>query len=406
GQNTVTVTGIDVDGRIAQEVRTLHLSPRVPTTIAFRYPAEGASLASESTVVAATVTAGAGIARVRVLLNGVAVHEQEEAARPSTALVVAPVALRAGANAIVVSAATADGTVHEATRTVTYAPARPASVPVAAPPPRPEPDRWAVVIGIGTYESRAIPPLAYSVRDAEAVHRVLTGPGGYKPEHVLLLTDRTTRRPTLRNIKWALGTFLARSARKDDTVLIYFAGHGAPEIDQRGVERDGLSKYLVPSDADPDDLYSSALPMEELHTIFGRLEAERVVVFLDACYSGAAGGRTFASRKMRATHVDDLFLERLGRSRGRAIVTAARPSEIALEVSDLGHGLFTYYLIRGLEGLADVDRDGIVALQELYDYLEREVSARSRQVGGNQHPVLKGELEGSLPLIRVAPRPR
>jgi len=85
--------------------------------------------------------------------------------------------------------------------------------------------------------------------------------------NVLLLTDRTERKPSLRNLRYALGTFLARSARKDDTVLIYFAGHGAPETDLQGAEKDGLAKYLIPSDADPDDLYASALPMDEIQIL-------------------------------------------------------------------------------------------------------------------------------------------
>src|SRR5690349_17417087 len=108
-----------------------------------------------------------------------------------------------------------------------------------------------------------------------------------------------------------LGTFLARSARKDDTVVIFFAGHGAPEIDQRGLEGDGLSKYLAPADVDPDDLFLTALAMDDLQTILARIESERVVVILDACYSGAAGGRTFASKKTRAASIDEMFLERL-----------------------------------------------------------------------------------------------
>ena len=185
-------------------------------------------------------------------------------------------------------------------------------------------------------------------------------------------------------------------------MLIFFAGHGAPETDQRGLERDGLAKYLIPSDADPEDLYSTALPMDELQTIFGRLESERIVAFLDACYSGAAGGRTFAARKTRAGGVDDLFLERLTRSKGRAIITASRPAEVSIELPELGHGIFTYYTVEGLKGAADANRDGIVTLQELYEYVEAQVSRKSRAVGGNQHPVMKGELEGVLPLTRVA----
>ena len=68
---------------------------------------------------------------------------------------------------------------------------------------------------------------------------------------------------------------------------------------------------------------------------------------------------------------------------------------------ELGHGLFTHYLVQGLRGAADLDRDGIVSLQELYQYLEQQVSQKSRSIGGNQHPVMKGELEGLMPLIKV-----
>src|SRR5262249_25598670 len=163
-------------------------------------------------------------------------------------------------------------------------------------------------------------------------------------DHVMLLSDRSERKPTLRNIKYALGTFLARNARRDDTVLVFYAGHGAPEIDPRGIERDGYAKYLIPSDADRDDLYSTAFPMDDMQTIFSRMEADRVIAFLDACYSGAAGGRTFLAKKTRSGDVDDLFLERLTRSKGRVIVTAARVSEVAVELPDLGHGIFTHYL--------------------------------------------------------------
>jgi uncharacterized caspase-like protein len=282
--------------------------------------------------------------------------------------------------------------------------ARPTPAVPTAPPVAATRDAYAVVIGVGRYEHVSIPTLKYAVADAEAMYKVLTEVAGFKKDNVLLLTDRSERKPTLRNIKYALGTFLARAAQKDDTVIVYFAGHGAPEVDQRGLERDGLAKYLIPSDADPDDLFSSALPMDDLQSIFGRIEAERVVMFLDACYSGAAGGRTFASKQTRSGAVDDLFLERLTRSKGRAIVTASRPAEVSIELPELGHGIFTYYLTAGLRGAGDLNGDGIVSLQELYEYVEQQVVRKSRAVGGNQHPVMKGELEGILPLTRVRGR--
>jgi hypothetical protein len=405
GPNTVVVTATEADGTIHQEVRTVHYERRVPLTVAIRYPEDQARLTDATSTITALVTSSKGVAQVTVMVNGVQVHEQTERTAPKSLVVTAPATLREGPNTFVVSASEPDGTVHQEVRTVRYE--KPAAAAVASPPLPVRPaERWAVVVGVGRYDHPQIPRLRYAVPDAEAIYRVLTGPAGFKPAHVLLLTDTTERKPTYRNLKWALGTFLARSAQKDDTVLIFFAGHGAPEVDQRGLERDGLAKYLIPSDADPEDLYATALPMDELQTIFARLEAERVVALLDTCYSGAAGGRTFASLRTRAGSVDDLFLERLARTKGRAIMTASRPNEVSLEMAELGHGLFTYYLLQGLGGAADLNRDGIVSLQELYEYVEQEVTRTSRALGGNQHPVLKGELEGVLPLVTVpAPRP-
>jgi uncharacterized caspase-like protein len=401
GANTLVVSVTDADGAIEQEIRTVAYEKPVAFAIHFRYPEDRAKVSEASSLVAAVVESSRGVTLTRILVNGKQVFEQTERAAQRSMLVTSPVTLREGANAIVVTATQADGSVRQEIRTVIYEAPK---VAVAAPPPpvpKTSAERWAVVVGVGAYESTMIPRLKYAVADAEAVYQTLTGPAGFKKENVLLMTDRTERKPTLRNVKWALGTFLGRSAKKDDTVIIFFAGHGAPEVDTRGLERDGLAKYLIPSDADPDDLYSTAFPMDELQTIFGRIESERVVAFLDACYSGAAGGRTFAAKRTRAGAVDDLFLERLTRSKGRAIVTASRPTEVSIELPELGHGIFTYYLVQGLKGAADLNRDGIVSLQELYEYLEQQVTTKSRAVGGNQHPVMKGEMEGMLPLVKI-----
>ncbi|HEU5195725.1 MAG TPA: caspase family protein [Methylomirabilota bacterium] len=408
GSNLVVVEATDADGTIRQSVRTVHYDKTSPLEISVRYPADGTRMTDEQTVLTAVVTSSRGVASVSVTNNGTEVQRQTESSNPRSLVVTTPVPLREGTNTIIITAREPDGTTRQEVRTVTRAGAAAVAGRPAPPPPEPSRDMWAVIIGVGRYESAGIPYLKYSVPDADSMYSVLTTMGGFKKDNILLLTDRSERKPTLRNIKYALGTWLARSAKKDDTVIVYFAGHGAPEVDQRGIERDGLAKYLIPSDADPDDLFSTALPMDDLQTIFGRIEAERVVMFLDACYSGAAGGpsggRTFASKRTRAGAVDDLFLERLTRSRGRAIVTAARPAEVSIELPELGHGIFTYYLTEGLRGAADLNRDGIVSLQELYEYVEQQVSRKSRLVGGNQHPVMKGELEGVLPLTKVRSR--
>jgi hypothetical protein len=404
GQNIVVVTATDVDGVTQQEVRTVYFERLMPLTVQFRHPEDRARLTDEATLVAADANSSQGVSEVIVLLNGTRVFQERERTPRKSVPIAAPIKLREGSNTIVVRATQADGTVSQQVRTVTYE--RSAALAPAAPAPKAPAsgDRWAVIVGVGRYASGDIPALRYTVADAEAFSQVLVERGGFKKGNILLLTDKTDRKPTLRDMKWALGTFLARSAKKEDLVVIFYAGHGAPEVDPRGAEPDGLAKYLVPSDADPNDLYSTALPMDELQIIFDRIEAERVVVFLDACYSGAAGGRTFASKRTRALRVDDLFLDRLARSRGRAIITASRSSEVSIEVPELGHGLFTHYLLQGLRGSADLDRDGVVVLQELYTYLEQQVSQKSRASGGNQHPVMKSEMEGLLPLVKVGGR--
>jgi uncharacterized caspase-like protein len=407
GANLLVIAATDADGAIRQEVRTIHYDRTAPLAITVRHPADGARVSEQQTVVAAVVTSSRGVGSVTVTLNGSEVLRLTETKPQPSVVVEAPVSFREGVNTIVLTAREADGAIHQEVRTVTFSGRAIAAVPTPTPAaPVPSRSAYAVIIGVGRYEAPSIPSLRYAVADAEAMYNVLVGSAGFKKENVLLLTDRSERKPTLRNIRSALGTFLARNPQKDDTVLVYFAGHGAPEIDQRGLERDGLAKYLIPSDADPDDLFSTAFPMDDLQTIFGRIEAERIVMFLDACYSGAArtDGRTFASRKTRATGVDDLFLDRLTRSKGRAIITASRTAEVSVELPELGHGLFTYYLAEGLRGAGDLNRDGIVTLQELYEYVEQHVVRKSRLVGANQHPVMKGEMEGVLPLTKVRPR--
>ena len=90
---------------------------------------------------------------------------------------------------------------------------------------------------------------------------------------------------------------------------------------------------------------------------YARSECLSTVMLLDTCYSGTAGGRTFARQQVRGSGLNDQFLERLTRSRGRIIITASGPNEVALELPNLTHGLFTYYVLEGLRGKADREGD-------------------------------------------------
>ena len=251
---------------------------------------------------------------------------------------------------------------------------------------------WAVVIGISQYDK--VRHLKYADKDALAFHDYLINEVGVPKEHMTLLTNDQA---TLISMKRKLGTHLKRKAGPKDTVIIYYAGHGAPETDATSPDGDGLEKYLIPYDADPEDLYTTGLPMREVETIFHRLNAERVIFITDSCYSGATGGRTFATAARRAV-VSDNFLTRLSKGKGRIVLTASRAGEISEERDDLGHGVFTYYLLQGLKGKADFDADGVVTVDEVYSYVSTHVPSVT---GQNQHPLKKGEVEGQLILGRV-----
>jgi hypothetical protein len=251
---------------------------------------------------------------------------------------------------------------------------------------------YAVVIGIDKYKN--LPPLKYAVNDAREFYRYLTEVNQVPKDRIWLLLDEEA---TLEKLRRTLGTLLRRSAGKEDTVIIFLAGHGATETDPSSPDGDGLEKYILPINADPMDLYSSAMPMSEVARIFQRISSERLVFIGDTCYSGASGGRTILAGGTRAT-VSNAFLERLSQGKGRVILTASDANEVSVEKDELNHGVFTYYLLEGLRGKADVDGDGVITVDEVYRYVSTKVP---QATGQDQHPVRKGEATGQIILGAV-----
>jgi len=261
-------------------------------------------------------------------------------------------------------------------------------------------DAHAVIIGINSYADSSVPDLAYARADAEALHAVLTDPtvGRFKPENVQMLLDEEA---TNKEIRSAIGTDLPKRVAPDDTVVLFFAGHGAPVIDASGGSADGIEKYLVPHDGEAQDLRATGVWMGDVERFFGWLSASQVLFFLDACYSGTAGGRSFKNPRynMRASSLSDEFLSRLGTD-GRMVVTACAANEVSLETPKVGQGLFTYHLVEGLKGAADTDGDGLVTLDELYAYLSKRVERDARQLGGSMNPVRSGAVQGTVYLTQ------
>ncbi len=157
----------------------------------------------------------------------------------------------------------------------------------------------------------------------------------------------------------------------------------------------GLEKFFVPYDAKKTDLFSYGLSMDEIKKIYERIKSKRVISFIDSCYSGQAGSVT-----SRNILLSDIFHENLS-GEGRIIITACKPNEKSLETDELKHGIFTYYLAEGLKGKADLNKDGLVTIGELYDYVFDEVTKKAKEFKAVQHPQIKGTYSGQIPLTIV-----
>jgi hypothetical protein len=274
-----------------------------------------------------------------------------------------------------------------------------AGVPAAAEgqtpvsPSTPVGQRWAVVVGISRYQhgGRDLPNLRYADRDAEAFYHFLLSPAGgnFPRSHVRFLENETA---TLAGLKDALFVFL-QNAIEEDLVIIYFAGHGAPE------PGNPKNLYLLTYDSDPGRLPSTSFPMWDVETALSRyIKAQRVVLIADACHSAGVSG-DFATRDItvQANPINQ-YLTQLARSgKGRAIFTASEAGEQSEESRNWGggHGVFTYYLLEGLRGKADANGDGIVTLGEAIDYTDEHVR---RDTKSKQHPDTSGNFDRSLPL--------
>ena len=255
--------------------------------------------------------------------------------------------------------------------------------------------RYLVVIGIDEYADEGIENLEYASVDAQAVFDVFTHPehGNMPVDNARLLINGDA---TQKQIKSTIATWLANQVTAEDVAIVFFAGHGAPVANPGGRSSDGMEKYLVPHDGEQEDLRATGISMDEVQRWFGFIEARRLLFLIDSCYSGVAGGRTFSQPhfKIRAGLTGE-FLDALS-GEGRTVITACDINEVSLEAPSLKHGVFSYFLVQGLKGDADLDGDGRVGVDELYSYLSREVLAYTRDRGRRMQPVRKGESKGDF----------
>ncbi len=235
-------------------------------------------------------------------------------------------------------------------------------------PLNPTVPRWyALVVGISHYKN--LPPqaqLKYSDRDADSMYTVLISKEGgqYPAENVHVLKDDQA---TYANLKDQLENWLPSVAKANDNVLIYFAGHG--------FVIDGHS-YLAPYDVDPNNIGGSAYPMSRLGDVISKnIQAKQKVLFADACHSGAIADRAHLDQELLGLANNSLF-----------VLSASKAGEVSFEGPAWGggHGIFTYYLVKGYEGEADDAHTGIIDPMDLSNYVKYNVA---QATADRQHPV-------------------
>lgn len=246
---------------------------------------------------------------------------------------------------------------------------------------------YALVVGISTYRHNKIPKLRLADKDARDFAAFLkTQDKLFRNIDVSLLVNEEA---TEREIRKYLDYKLSR-ATKDDTVIVFFSGHGATDPRMPG------DSFFVTYDAEADYLASTAVNVSQ-SKFLKRLAAKRAVLFADTCH---AGGFSDLGTKSIESPLAALARQ-IKESEGKVLLASSRDDEVSIEKPGLPNGVFTHYLLQGLKGEA-AGKDGIVTLKDLYDFVHKKTV---QETGGIQHPRMVGDLEGPFPisLVRVEP---
>ncbi len=239
--------------------------------------------------------------------------------------------------------------------------------------------RSALIVASEEYTDPGLRQLRAPASDARALAAVLGDPGigGFEV--------RTLLNEPAHVINLAVEEFFA-DRRPGDLLLMQYSGHGIKDEDG------GL--YLAASNTVLGRLGATAVAAEFVSRRMNRGRARRVVLLLDCCYAGAF------EHGLVARAGTGIGIEQQFGGRGRAVITASSAMEYAFEAGELTAAeqappsVFTSALVQGLEtGEADRDQDGLIGLDELYDYVYDKVRAATpNQTPGKSILGMKGEL--------------
>ncbi|MGD8366791.1 MAG: caspase family protein [Desulfobacterales bacterium] len=232
----------------------------------------------------------------------------------------------------------------------------------------PQLNAYAVAIGIENY--RNLPKSEYSENDAVWVRNYLVALG-FQERNIDLLTNE---KATKTDIEKSIEAWLPNRV-ENGTVFIYFSGHGAPDPATG-------EAYIVPYDGDPNYLAVTGYPLKRLYDRLGKLQAKKIIVVLDSCFSGS-GGRSVLAKGARPLV---MMAPAENVSSNMAVLTATQGSQISTSSSEKKHGVFTYYFLKAI-------KDGKRDLFEIYDTIKPQVEDEAKRLNVQQSPSINPDAE-------------
>jgi len=238
--------------------------------------------------------------------------------------------------------------------------------------------KTAIIFGIEKYENS--PNATYAKADAQYFYEYARKGFGVSKQNIKLLLDRDA---TLTNTYVTLEKWLPAKIKKNQTdLLIFFAGHGL-------ASSNGEELYILPQNSDPDLLRRTALSRKEFFDIILSLEPKSVTMFFDTCYSGVSRDEQTLLADARPLRL--LSEEQPNIPKNFTIFSASELDQISSGLKEAKHGIFSYYVMKGLEGNADINSDRKITNGELLSYLKDHVPLKASELGREQTPALAGD---------------
>jgi len=254
------------------------------------------------------------------------------------------------------------------------------SAPPAAAPLSPfVREKFALVVGVGTFADPKIKTLTYAAKDAIDFAHALEDPkhGRFKPSNITVLTDRSATRDA---ILGALDSII-RKAHEEDLVVIYVSSHGSPGLKDRGLAGNG---YILTYDTAVEKLWSQAIEYQTFAKQTGLIQARRKVTFLDTCFSGQAGGGA-KSLELETGGPDEKTSRMFASNEGSFVVTSSNSTETSWESQSVPNSYFTHFLIEAMTRSKEPP-----TMKEIFRYIAAKVpEAAYRERHEEQHPQMQ-----------------